>query len=69
VAPLGTPPEVVQRLGAELKAVLAEKDVQDRLLVAGAIAHFETSAELGARIGRDYAKWGKVIRENGIAME
>lgn len=69
VAPPGTPADVVQRLSNELKAVLAEKETQDKLLVAGAIAHFEAPAQLGARVAKDYAKWGKVIREQQISME
>lgn len=69
VAPPGTPADVVQRLANELKAVLADKDTQDKLQVAGAIAHFEAPAQLAARVAKDYGKWGKVIREHNIAME
>jgi len=40
VAPSGTPKAVVDRVAHEVRQILAEKEVQDRLLGAGAIAHF-----------------------------
>lgn len=69
LAPQGTPADVVARIDGEIKQILAEKDTQDRLLTAGAIAHYESAADLGRRIAHDDGKWGKVIRDNGISNE
>ncbi|MNL73327.1 Tripartite tricarboxylate transporter family receptor [compost metagenome] len=69
LAPPATPKEVVDRVAGEVGKILADKDVQDKLLKAGAIANYQAPAQMGQRIQQDYAKWGKVIREKGIAVE
>ena len=58
LAPLGTPKAVVDRIANEVQQILAEKEVQDKLLNAGAIAHFQTPAQLGQRVQQDYTRWG-----------
>lgn len=69
LAPPGTPKAVVDRIATEVKAILADKEVQDRLLGVGAIAHFQDPAQMGQRIQTDYARWGQIIRDKGIATE
>ncbi|MDW3689124.1 tripartite tricarboxylate transporter substrate binding protein [Cupriavidus sp. CV2] len=69
LAPTGTPKEVVDRISGEVGKILADKDSQNKLLKAGAIANFQPPAQMSQRIGQDYAKWGKVIRDKGIAVE
>lgn len=69
LAPLGTPKAVVDRIANEVQQILAEKEVQDKLLNAGAIAHFQTPAQLGQRVQQDYTRWGQLIRDKGIATE
>jgi len=66
LAPAGTPREIVERVSAEVKQILADKDVQSRLLNAGAIAAYQSPADMAARIGSDFDKWGKVVRDKGI---
>lgn len=67
LAPRNTPPPVVDRIARELDAILAGRDIQDRLLNAGAIAHFEGPAQLAQRIRSDDDRWGRLIRDKGIA--
>ncbi|MCA3188024.1 MAG: tripartite tricarboxylate transporter substrate binding protein [Cupriavidus sp.] len=69
LAPQGTPKDVVDRITAEVGKILADKDVQDKLIKAGAIANYQPPAQMGQRMQQDYAKWGKVIRDKGIAIE
>lgn len=69
MAPRGTPKAVVDRVAGEVRQILAEKDVQDRLLGAGAIAHFQDPAQMSERVRQDYAKWGGIIRDKGIVSE
>ncbi|WP_367067573.1 tripartite tricarboxylate transporter substrate binding protein [Oryzisolibacter sp. LB2S] len=69
LAPPGTPKAVADRIATEVKAILADKEVQDRLLGVGAIAHFQDPAQMGQRIQTDYARWGQIIRDKGIAPE
>lgn len=69
LGPKGMPPAVVERLNKEIKEILAQKSVQDRILGAGAIAHFMPAAQLQQSLATDYAKWSKVVREKGMAAE
>ncbi|ADV01470.1 tripartite tricarboxylate transporter substrate binding protein [Alicycliphilus denitrificans] len=69
LAPRGTPKAVVDRIAAEVKQILADKEIQDKLLGVGAIAHFQDPAQMGQRIQNDYGRWGQIIRDKGIAPE
>lgn len=69
LAPLGTPKEIVARISTEVGLILAEKETQEKLLAAGAIPNFQASDAMAKRLAGDYAKWGKVIRDNNIAPE
>lgn len=69
LAPLGTPKEVVNRISKEVGEILADKVVQEKLLNAGAIAHFEPADKMAARVQMEYDKWGKVIRDRAIESE
>ncbi len=69
LAPPGTPKAVVERVASEVKQILAEKDIQDKLLNAGAIARFQDPAQMGQRVQQDYTRWGQLIRVKGIVNE
>ncbi len=69
LAPKGTPKAVVDRIASEVQQILADKDIQEKLLNAGAIAAYQNPAQLGQRIQQDYTRWGQLIRDKGIAVE
>ena len=69
MAPKGTPAAAIDRMSSELKAVLAQKDVQDRLIGAGCYAHYMTPAETGRYVTAEFDKWGKVIKDNKLTVE
>jgi len=69
LAPAGTPKDVVDRMSAELKAALADKEVQDRLQGVGSFAAYRTPEQTGARMREDFERWGKVIRDNHITAQ
>ncbi|MBY0411565.1 MAG: tripartite tricarboxylate transporter substrate binding protein, partial [Burkholderiaceae bacterium] len=69
LAPAGTPKPIVDRIATEVQQILADKEVQERLLNAGAIAKFQTPAQLGQRVLQDYTRWGQLIREKGLTTE
>jgi tripartite-type tricarboxylate transporter receptor subunit TctC len=68
LAPVGTPQQIVERLSTEVQQILADKDVQERLLNAGAIAAYQPPAEMDKRIRSDFTKWGQVVRDRGIVV-
>jgi len=69
VAPAGTPREPIARLAAEVKHVLAQPDVRERLEREGAELIPGEPADLGALIARDLASWKKLITEARLTFE
>src|SRR5215470_2283734 len=69
-APVGTPPAIVARLREEMNAILAQSDVVDKLAAAGSGDPYVTTlAELAARIRSDHARYGKLIKDIGLALD
>ena len=69
LAPAGTPKEVIDRMSAELKTALADKQVQEKLESVGSFAAYRTPAQTGVRMHEDFERWGKVIRDNHITNQ
>ena len=69
MGPKGMSPAVVERLNKEVKEILAQPDVQQRILGAGAIAKFLPAAQLQKSLESDYAKWSKVVKDKGMVAE
>lgn len=67
LAPAGTPAPVVKTLNDALKEALADATVQDKLRSAGTFAAWQSPADSAARIRGDDQKWGKLIKDKGIA--
>ncbi len=61
IAPAGTDPEVIDRLNAEINEILADPEVQEKLLAIGWQAAPGTPEELEERIATDTTMWGAVI--------
>jgi tripartite-type tricarboxylate transporter receptor subunit TctC len=69
LAPAKTPKEIVERLNAELVKALGAADVRDLLAKQGLEPKPSTSAELANYIEREYATWGRVVKEAGIKAQ
>jgi len=69
LAPVGTPPAVVNKLDAELRRVLALEDVKARLADLGVDAGYMTSANFGNFMRAETSKVAKIIQEAGIRVE
>ena len=67
--PTGTPANVVTRLNTEIAAILKLPEVQSVLTRGGLDASSSTPAELTTIVGKDFLRWGKVIKTNGIVAE
>jgi len=68
VAPAGTPKPIVDKLHAEITAVVKQPDVQARFDQVGYLPPDPTpQAELRGLIKSEIARWGKVIESAGIA--
>lgn len=66
VAPAGTPPEVVDRLSAQLREVMRMPSVRDRLIGLGFEPASSSPDELDRMIRSEHAKWGALVRELGL---
>ena len=69
-APVGTPPEIIEKLRTEVNAVLAMPVVGQRLVASGSgepsILPLE---DFTAMIRRDYERYGEVIRQIGLKVD
>ncbi|MCX7200165.1 MAG: tripartite tricarboxylate transporter substrate binding protein [Proteobacteria bacterium] len=69
LAPSGVPPEIVQRLHAEVVKLLAGKELQQRLGSEGAVAVGNTPSEFAAYIRSETDKWTRVVKAAQIRAE
>jgi len=69
LAPAGTPKAVVDRMSAELKAALADKQVEEKLQDVGSFAAYRNPEQTAVRMRQDFDRWGKVIRDNKITNQ
>jgi len=68
-APAGTPPEVVNRINADVNAVLKEPAVREQLNRQGLIIGGGSAAEFKSFIDSEAAKWSAIIKKVGITVE
>jgi tripartite-type tricarboxylate transporter receptor subunit TctC len=68
VVPAKTPKPIIARLNKELGHALNVPDLKAALLKHGLEARPGTPEQFGAYIHSEYAKWGKLIKEAGIAQ-
>lgn len=69
-APAGTPPDVVAKLNATMKEVLATKELRERLIAIGLEPDGSKSpAETATFIRSETQKFGKLVKERNIKVE
>jgi len=69
MVPAGTPPEIVKRLNTEINKILKMPDIVAKLENLGAIIVGSTPEEFDKYVKDEIAKWGKVARDNNIALD
>lgn len=69
LAPAGTPPRIVQRIGATVATLVRRPDVRERLRAQGAAPIGSTPAEFAAHIGREIAKWAPIVQASGARVD
>jgi tripartite-type tricarboxylate transporter receptor subunit TctC len=69
-APKGTPPETVAKLNAETQRIFNDPAFREKFLAPSFIFPIVSSPdEFAARIRRESAKWGKVIKDANVKVE
>jgi tripartite-type tricarboxylate transporter receptor subunit TctC len=67
--PKGTPPDVVNRISAELKAMADEPEYAKKLAIQGNVASYLPPAQLGKLLSDDIKRLGEKIKASGITFE
>jgi tripartite-type tricarboxylate transporter receptor subunit TctC len=68
-APSATPKDVVDRISADMRAVILSADITGRLREMGFEASALASGPFNEIVRRDLDRWGKIIRENNIRAD
>lgn len=69
LAPAGTPPEIVTKLGIEIAKIARTSDMRDKLMALGAEPIGSTPSEFKAIIDSDIVKWKALVQKQSIAIE
>ena len=63
-----TPPAIVDRLNAEINAIVNEPDVQDKMLKLGLISETRASRETREYFKSEIARWADMVKATGLSM-
>lgn len=70
VAPTGTPAAVVERVNKDVNALLAEKEIAERIGVIGPIVDASMNVSgVGAFLAAERERWAAIAREIGVLPE
>jgi tripartite-type tricarboxylate transporter receptor subunit TctC len=69
MAPSATPAELVHRINADVREVLASKDVVDKFSAQGAEPLTTTPEQFATLVKADIAKWSEVVRASGAKVD
>jgi tripartite-type tricarboxylate transporter receptor subunit TctC len=68
-APANTPKPVIHRLNRDLRAIIADPQIRQRLAAIGFDAFSSTPEELDAFVHEDFERWAKWVKDAGIEPE
>jgi tripartite-type tricarboxylate transporter receptor subunit TctC len=69
MGPARLPRDIVAKLNAELRAIMFQADVRERLTNQGLVPVASTPEELAALIKADLPRWAKVVAEAKISAD
>ncbi|HTS39230.1 MAG TPA: tripartite tricarboxylate transporter substrate binding protein [Xanthobacteraceae bacterium] len=69
MAPAGTPKPIVDKLNAEINAVINRPDVRKTWAEQGAVPLVKTPAEFDSYLKADIEKWAKVVKISGAKAQ
>jgi tripartite-type tricarboxylate transporter receptor subunit TctC len=69
LAPAGTPPEVVNKLNAEIAKVMKDPELRKAFDAAGVAPDPSTPQAMAEYMAQEMTRWGKVVKEAGIKLE
>lgn len=69
LAPAGTPKAIINRLNAQIVAILNMRNVGDQLMRQGVEPVGSSSLELASHLRTELAKWAKVVQVSGARVD
>jgi tripartite-type tricarboxylate transporter receptor subunit TctC len=69
LAPAGTPRPIIERINAELQAMVGSDETRARIAAQGGEPLTATPNEYAADIAREQAKWSVLIKQLGLRVE
>ena len=67
--PKGTPPAIIDKLNAEVNAILAEPEMKTKLAEMGGIMMNGTPEDFGKIVQSETDKWEKVVKFSGAKVD
>ena len=68
LAPAGTPKDIVEKISADVREIVARDDVKDRLVQLGAVPAANTPAQFSALIDNDRKRYAQIIKDRKITV-
>ena len=68
-APAGTPRAIVDKISGDMRRVLMQPDMKERLGAIGVDIRASTPDELATFQRAELAKWGKIIKDSGATVD
>jgi tripartite-type tricarboxylate transporter receptor subunit TctC len=68
-APAGTPKDIVAKLNAELRRILADPEIKQRVITIGGEPLSSTPEELAAKVRSEMPMWTALVRDAGAKAE
>jgi tripartite-type tricarboxylate transporter receptor subunit TctC len=65
----GTPQPIVNRLNAELREILAEPEIKERLSQLGGVSNWSTPEQMKNQVAREIERWNRVIDQKKIERQ
>jgi tripartite-type tricarboxylate transporter receptor subunit TctC len=69
IAPAGTPKPIIDKLNAEMQKALADTQTRERLVALGVTIRGTSAAEFAQATQKQYALYGKLIKDNKIQAD
>jgi tripartite-type tricarboxylate transporter receptor subunit TctC len=69
LAPANTPPDIVNKINAEVIRVLKIPDIRDKLSNQGAVPQTSTPPEMGQWLAAEKDRWAKLVKQTGFKLQ
>lgn len=69
LAPAGTPAPIVNRLNADVNAIIAEPEFEERMKAIGIVREGGSPAQFGEIISGDIERYARIVRETGARVD